>query len=71
MAKYIVNKNAQPTGEHEVHAEQYCSYLPYQQDRILLGEFTSCTAAINAAHSKLPGYKIDGCYHCIPQCHTR
>lgn len=69
--KYIINQNAQPTGEHEVHAEAYCSHLPLQENRIFLGYYNNCSEPIRDAKKKWPEAFIDGCEHCIPQCHTR
>ena len=37
--KFYVNKNAQCTGEHEVHRAD-CAWLPDAANRIYLGEFT-------------------------------
>ena len=45
---YYVNKIAQPTGEHEVHASS-CRYLPSVENRILLGYFTSGKEAVKEA----------------------
>ncbi|HMO77938.1 MAG TPA: hypothetical protein PKA42_03465 [Candidatus Paceibacterota bacterium] len=69
--KYIINKNSQSTGEHEVHAEIYCSHLPLPENRIALGNYDNCSDPIREAKSKWPHLTIDGCKHCIPQCHTR
>ena len=71
--KYIINKNAQTTGEHEVHAEAYCTEgnLPYPENRIFLGNYTNCSAPIRDARLKWPHLTIDGCAHCFPACHTR
>jgi len=48
MALYYVNKNAQPTGEHEVHKDD-CSFLPDSENRIYLGYFDNCKDAVNEA----------------------
>lgn len=45
---YYVNKNAQATGEHEVHASG-CKYLPSEENRIYLGFFTNSRDAIREA----------------------
>lgn len=66
--KYYVNKNAQSTGEHEVHKEG-CSYLPASENRLFLGCFDNCKDAVAEARKT---YKvIDGCYYCCNSCHTR
>ncbi|TNE56926.1 MAG: hypothetical protein EP340_10385 [Alphaproteobacteria bacterium] len=68
MARYYVNKNAQSTGEHEVHRES-CQKLPYPENRIFLGNFNSCQPAVTEARRY---YKnVDGCFHCSRPCHTR
>lgn len=64
---YYVNKNAQPTGEHEVH-KLYCSYLPETGNRIYLGIFINCEDAIKEAKKFYDN--IDGCFYCTNECHT-
>jgi len=39
--RYYVNKNAQTNGDHEVHTET-CTWLPDVENRLYLGNFTSC-----------------------------
>ena len=68
MAKYYVNKNAQTTGEHEVHKEG-CTYLPDKDNRIYLGDYTNCKPAITEAKTHYSN--VDGCYWCSIDCHTR
>ncbi len=68
IMKYYVNKNAQPTGEHEVH-EETCSYLPSPNNRKDLGEFSSCHGAVQRAKELYSN--VDGCYYCCKPCHTR
>ena len=69
MDKYYVNKNAQSNGDHEVH-KTGCTYMPNIDNRIYLGEFTSCHGAV--AKAKKDYYPTaDGCAYCCPQCHTR
>lgn len=70
MNRYVINKNQQPSGEHEVH-KTTCNRLPILQNQILLGDFFTCKDAINAARVKYPQNKIDGCYYCIPECHRK
>jgi hypothetical protein len=67
MKKYYVNKNAQANGDHEVHTAN-CSYLPAAENRIYLGEFSSCRGAINAARNRFT--RVNGCYYCSTPCHT-
>lgn len=66
--KYYVNKNAQPTGEHEVH-KSTCSWLPDAENRIYLGDFVSSTEALKAARKFYSD--VDGCYYCCPEIHKR
>ena len=63
---YYVNKEAQLTGEHEVHTGD-CSYLP--SNRIYLGYFSSCKDAIVEARKHYSN--VDGCYYCCYECHRR
>jgi len=67
MALYYVNKNAQPNGDHEVH-KSGCSFMPSSENRLRLGDFSSCRPAVAAAKKICP--KADGCYYCSPACHT-
>lgn len=66
MANYYVNKNAQPSGEHEVHTSS-CSYLPDAENRIFLGSFDTCAEAIREAKKYYTN--VDGCYYCCRACH--
>ncbi len=65
--QYYVNKNAQSNGDHEVH-EKTCSYLPEAENRIYLGNFTSCHKAV--VEAKKHFMQSDGCYFCSNACHT-
>ena len=66
--RYYVNKNAQPNGDHEVHASN-CAYLPVPENRIFLGDYPGCDTAITKA--KLDYYRqSNGCSLCAPECHT-
>lgn len=65
---YYVNKNAQPTGEHEVHNSS-CSYLPDVDNRIYLGNFSNCKDAVHEAKKYYTN--VDGCYYCSRDCHTK
>lgn len=65
---YYVNKNAQSTGEHEVHTLG-CKYLPSDGNRIYLGVFTNSKDAIREAKKYYSN--VDGCFFCCPESHTR
>ena len=67
MANYYVNKNAQTNGDHEVH-KSGCSHMPYEVNRIYLGDFTACSAAVRAAKAYYT--QVNGCYYCSNPCHT-
>lgn len=67
MAKYYVNKNEQETGEHEVH-KSGCSWMPDSDNRIYLGDFTSCHGAVKKAKEYYDD--VDGCYYCSNDCHN-
>jgi len=67
MARYYVNKNAQSNGDHEVH-KTGCSWLPAVENRIYLGEFSSCGPAVREAKKYYT--QVNGCYYCCPACHT-
>ncbi len=68
MASYYVNKNPQPTGEHEVH-KSGCSCMPIEIHKKYLGNFTNCHAAVRKAREYFTN--VDGCKHCSKECHTR
>lgn len=67
MATYYVNRNAQDNGDHEVHSAS-CSFLPEAENRLYLGEFSTCQDAVNAAAKYYTD--VDGCYYCSYACHT-
>jgi hypothetical protein len=68
MARYYVNKNAQPSGDHEVHKEG-CSFMPASENLEYLGSFDHCAPAV--AKAKRDHYRqSDGCYYCCNECHT-
>lgn len=67
MAYYYVNKNAQSNGDHEVH-KTGCSFMPAIDNRKYLGEFNSCSSAVNEA--KKTYTKSNGCFYCSKECHT-
>ncbi len=68
MPSYHVNKNAQPTGEHEVH-ETGCAHQPDAANRDALGWHSDCHGAVREARKRYN--KVDGCYYCCKPCHTR
>ncbi len=67
MPLYFVNRRPQDNGDHEVHSEG-CMRLPREANRDLLGWFSSCHEAVQAAKRRYP--KVNGCYWCSPECHT-
>jgi len=67
MAKYYVNKNEQSNGDHEVH-QIGCSWLPDDENRVALGDFNNCYAALSVAKEKFD--QVNGCYYCSKDCHT-
>ena len=68
MRYYYVNKNAQSTGEHEVHTHG-CPHPPNSENRKLLGIFASCEGAVQTAGKIYSN--VDGCAYCCQKCHTR
>lgn len=67
MTCYIVNRNAQSTGEHEVHTEN-CTRLPDLDHQVPLGSHDSCGPAVTKAKSIYAN--VDGCAYCCPDCNT-
>lgn len=68
MARYIVNKNAQANGDHEVHTPG-CSYMPDTGNQLFLGNFDSCAPAVAKAKETYP--QSNGCFYCSKDCHTQ
>ena len=68
--KYYFYNEIDKNGNHEVHAD-YCRYLPKEENRTYIGEFTNCIYAITAAKVKYPDYEFDGCYFCCHNCHKK
>lgn len=69
MAYYYINKNAQTTGENEVHTTG-CPKPPDLVNQVEIGHFDNCHQAVAAAKRKWPNHEIDGCYYCCNACHT-
>ncbi|ECF2367391.1 hypothetical protein E1890_22535 [Salmonella enterica subsp. enterica serovar Mountpleasant] len=71
MPTYIINKNQQSNGDHEVHnTTTGCSYMPHSDNQIDLGYHASCHGAVSTARQRWPDHKINGCYYCCNPCHT-
>lgn len=70
MANYIVNRNAQANGDHEVHNRDVAAdCLPLSSNQQALGSHYSCESAVRAARAA--GYQqSNGCYYCAYSCHT-
>lgn len=70
MDRFYMNKNEQPTGEHEVHRTySTCPTHADPANRRDLGEHPDCKSALAAARQI--ARNVDGCAHCVPDCHTR
>lgn len=67
MARYYLNLNAQPNGDHEVH-RQGCRFMPRENNRIDLGVHRSCREAV--ARARQIYKQSDGCAYCCPEAHT-
>ena len=65
--RYYVNKNTLPNGDHEVHTET-CSWLSDAENRIYLGQFSSCYQTVREAKKHYA--QSNGCYYCSNPCHT-
>jgi hypothetical protein len=68
MASYYVNKNAQPNGDPEVHVSG-CSFMPDANNRLYLGEHSSCHSAVRKAKENFR--QVNGCFYCSRECHTQ
>jgi hypothetical protein len=70
MADYYLNQNKQSNDDYEVHLST-CSFLPAQSNREYLGAFDYCWQAVSEAKRRHPTWhRINGCYYCVPSCHT-
>lgn len=71
MQKFVINKNQQNNGDHEVHnATKGCSYMPNVENQVDLGYHSSCKEAVTKAKQQWPNNRINGCYYCCNSCHT-
>lgn len=70
MNFYYLNKNAQPTGEHEVH-KSGCYRMPEEENCIYLGLFSNAIKAVEKAKTMYSDAIIDGCYYCSEEAHRR
>ncbi|SIO13568.1 hypothetical protein SAMN02745824_3089 [Parasphingorhabdus marina DSM 22363] len=69
MPHFIVNKNAQSNGDHEVHNKTAgCNNMPLASNQKDLGYHTSCYGAVAEAKKTYP--QSNGCYYCANACHT-
>jgi hypothetical protein len=62
---YYVNRNAQKSGDHEVHTTA-CRHGAKEHNRVYLGRFASCREAVREA--KKHYRQSDGCAWCAPAC---
>ncbi len=66
MDHYYVNDNPLSTGEHQVHKKN-CDFIP--DNATYIGLHSNCQRAIERA--KVTFLKVDGCCHCLPECHPQ
>jgi hypothetical protein len=68
---YIVNTNAQPNGDYDVHDEaSTLGCLPDAANRESLGYYFTCSDAVDEADIR--GYRpVNGCARCANACHTQ
>ena len=67
MPNYYVNRQAQANGDHEVHKDG-CAYMPNQDNRLYLGNFSTCQEAVREAKRYFS--QSNGCFFCSRECHT-
>lgn len=71
MHRFIINKQQQNNGDHEVHnATTGCSFMPHLQNQVDLGFHADCSGAVTNAKAANPTLRINGCYYCCRACHT-
>lgn len=66
--RFIVNKNEQPNGDHEVHKLDFCNQLPISENQLYLGDYQTCQEAVREARKYYT--QVNGCYYCSEYCHT-
>ena len=67
---YIVDRHAQPSGDHLVHrSDTGCSLLPTPENCIEIGKHSECGSAMKEALNKFP--QVDGCPECSPECNDQ
>mgnify|MGYP000980378140 CR=1 FL=1 len=70
MADFYLNLNQTNDIDYEVH-ESGCYWLSLVARKEHLGNFSSCHGAVAEAKRRHPNkYRINGCKHCSPACHT-
>ena len=71
MPNFILNKNAQKNGDHEVHnTTSGCSFMPKPENQLPMGTHVGCQGAVANAKQINPNHRINGCYYCCRECHT-
>ncbi len=71
MQKFVINKNQQSNGDHEIHnATTGCVFMPNPENQINLGYHNSCKEAVSYAKKQYSDSRINGCYYCCRACHT-
>ena len=67
MGSYYVSTTPKPNGEHEVHLIG-CASMPRDQNRIHLGNRSTCHSALEAARHHFG--RVNGCPACCYACHS-
>ena len=62
LKEYFFDQNSGDSGEHLVYCTD-CSDLPVESDRVILGQFADCQAALVAAAKHYPSFHFD-CRQC-------
>ena len=71
MPNYIINKNQQANGDHEIHnTTSGCSFMPNAENQVSLGAHLTCYSAVVYAKTQWSNERINGCYYCCNPCHT-
>ncbi len=73
MPQYVLNRNAQSNGDHEVHNKTVpCNIytFPRPENQIDLGYHSNCHDAVAYAKSQHRLARINGCAYCATVCHT-
>lgn len=68
MPDFVMNRNSQSNGQHEVHnLTEGCVHMPKLPNQVKLGNYETSKLAIAKAQSDWPIYKVSACQYCCQE----